>query len=163
MIIYKCLISGDEFISDAYPSQLLHNDTILEVPARYRAKGDNFKMADDSDGEDENAEMVIDLVDGFHLVETQLDKKTFMAWVKNFLKAVVAKLKEIGKEDRVAAFQKGATEFVKFVIPRIDEFQFYAGENIDLAGHLALSYQKNQEDAGPTFLYFIDSFAEIKL
>ena len=45
-----------------------------------------------------------------------------MTLVKAYLKKVVAKLKEDGKEERVAEFQKGATEMIKFIVGKFDEF-----------------------------------------
>lgn len=45
-----------------------------------------------------------------------------MAWVKGFLKTVTDKLTASGKVDRIDEFKKGATELVKFVVSRFDEF-----------------------------------------
>lgn len=42
-----------------------------------------------------------------------------MAYVKNFLK----NLKEKLTPERAAVFQKGVTEFVKFVVSKFDEFE----------------------------------------
>ena len=65
---------------------------------------------------------VVNLVEAHSLNETTFSKKDFMAIVKAYLKRVVAFLKENGKEDRVAGFQKGATGLVKLVIEKFDEF-----------------------------------------
>ena len=51
-----------------------------------------------------------------------------MGYVKTFLAAVTAKLEAKGKQDRVPEFKKGATELVKFIVSKYDEFQIYTGK-----------------------------------
>jgi len=72
-------------------------------------------------------------------------------------------LKENGKEDRVPAFKKESTEMFKYIISKHDEFQFYTGKSVNMTGSLAFSYQKEQEDEGPTFLFFADALKIVKL
>ena len=79
---------------------------------------------DENDGE---GETVVNVVDAHQLQETQLSKKDFMSLVKPYLKKVVEKLKENGKEDRVKGFQQGATEMIKFIVGRYDEMQIFMG------------------------------------
>lgn len=85
-----------------------------------------------------------------------------MAWVKQYLKAIEKKLTAMGKEDRIPGFKQGATELVKLIIARFDEFQFFVGSKYDMEGALVFAYQKNDEDSGPTFLYFRDGLKEEK-
>jgi len=56
---------------------------------------------------------VLNIVEAHELNEVTLDKKSLMALIKGLLKKIEAKLKENGKEDRVADFKKGATNMVK--------------------------------------------------
>jgi len=85
-----------------------------------------------------------------------------MSYAKGFLKTMVTKLKETGKEDRIPAFKKGATEMVKFIAGKADEFQYFSGASYDMDASMCFAYQKNQEDAGPTFLFFADAMIEEK-
>jgi len=39
----------------------------------------------------------------------------------------------------------------------------FSGQNCQYDGALAFAYQKNQEDEGPTFLYFADGMEVMKL
>ena len=103
----------------------------------------------------------MDVVYAHKLVETNFGKKDFMALVKPYLKAIVALLKEAGKEDRVKGFQTGATELVKFVISRFDEMQFFMGESCDPNAGICFSYNKDGE-VDPTFLFFADGMKEEK-
>lgn len=164
MKVWIDLFSGDEMVSDSYKSQMLFNDACLEVQAKFITKG-NEQV--DIGGDDENAgdggegETVINVVDAHQLQETQLSKKDFMAIVKAFLKRVVALLKEKGKEDRVADFQKGATDMIKFIISKFDEMQIFTGQSYDTEAGLAFSYTKDGE-CEPVFLFFTDGMKEEK-
>lgn len=91
-----------------------------------------------------------------------MNKKDFMVYVKGFLASVTARLEKDGKAERVPLFKKGATEMVKLIIARFDEFQIYTGQSYNMEGALAFSYQKEQEDSGPTFMYFRDIMKEEK-
>ena len=73
-----------------------------------------------------------------------------------YLKAIKAKLEEAGKTERVAVFQKGATALVKHILEKFDEIQIFVGENYDMDAGFGYCYQKEQEDAGPTFFFFHD-------
>ena len=90
-----------------------------------------------------------------------LAKKDVMGMLKAYLKKVVAYLKENGKEDRVAGFQKGATEMVKFVMGKFDEMQIFVGESMDTEASLCFAYTKDGE-TDPTFLFFRDGMKEEK-
>ena len=111
---------------------------------------------------DDRSVTVIDLVDAFRLQEINLDKKGFMAYVKTYLKKIKETLETNGKADRVAPFQKGATELVKFIISKFDEIQIFSGESIDYDAGFAYCYYKEQTDAGPTFLFFLDGMRDEK-
>lgn len=158
MKVWSDLISGDEMISDSYKHTLINEDTTLEVSARYTKKGSDQIMiaSDDVMEEDENAETVVDIVDAFNLQEINLSKKDFMAWAKAYMPKVCTKLTEAGQEARVADFKKGATTTVKFIAGRFDEFQIFTGKSYNMEGSLTFAYQKNQDDEGPTFLFFVD-------
>lgn len=165
MKVFIDLISGDEMFSDSYPHTLIMNDAIYEVKGRYVKKGNTQVMiaSDDVIEEDANAETVVDIVDSFGFNEIKdFPKKDFMIYVKGFLAAVTAKLEAKGKTDRVPEFKKGATEAVKLIVAKYDEFQIYAGKDYNMEAGFAFSYQKEQEDAGPTFLFFADCLKQEK-
>ena len=164
MKVWIDLISGDEMVSDSYPHTLIFNDACLEVQAKYKTKGvEQIAIASDDIIEDDGTgETIVDIVDCFKLNEIQITKKDFMTIVKTILKTTSEKLTSSGKEARIDEFKKGATEMVKYVISKFDEFQFYTGASYNMEAGLALSYQKNQDDEGPTFLFFNDIMKEEK-
>ena len=79
-----------------------------------------------------------------------------------YLKKLKVKLEEAGLAERVPAFQKGATAFVKHIIEKYDEVQMFAGESYDMDASLGYCYYKEQTDAGPTFFFFLDGLKEEK-
>ena len=111
--------------------------------------------------QEDNVEYVVNVVDAHNLQETNFSKKDFMALIKGYLKKVVEKLKENGKEDRVKEFQKGATELVKFIVGQFDEFQFFMGQSGDPEAGLGFAYYAEGESE-PTFLFFADGMKEEK-
>ena len=162
MKVWIDLFSGDEMVSDSYKHQLIMNDAALEVKAKYVTKGnDNIKIASDDLSDEEGGETVVNVVEAHGLQETQLSKKDFMALVKPYLKKTSEKLKEIGKEDRIPGFKAGATELVKFIVGRFDEFQIYCGTSFDTDAGLGFSYTIDGEE-DPTFLFFADGMKEEK-
>lgn len=105
---------------------------------------------------------MIDVVDALRLNEITLDKKSFMAYIKGYLKTIKEKLEAAGKTERVAVFQKGATELVKQLVGKWDEVQVFTGESSDWEGALAYCYQVNETDDGPTFFFFLDGLRQEK-
>jgi hypothetical protein len=164
MKVFKCLFSGDEFVSDSYPHEFTFDGACLEVKGAYVKKGGNqiAIASDDIIEEDDDAPVVCNIVDCFQLQEITWTKKDFMAWVKPFLKNTAAKLTEIGQADRVDGFKKSATELVKHIAGRFDEFQVFTGQQFDMEGTIAFAYTKDEQDDFPTFLMFKDGMKEEK-
>ena len=162
MKVWIDVFSGDEMVSDSYKNQLIFNDACLEVKAKFTTKGSDFvAIAADDEDDGGEGETVINVVDAHHLNEMTLSKKDTMVMLKAYLKRVVAWMKENGKEDRVAGFQKGATEMVKFIMGKFDEMQIFAGQSVDTEASLAFAYTMDGE-VDPTFLFFADGMKEEK-
>ena len=103
-------------VSDSYKTSLIHDDACLEVKGKYvqKKKTEQVQIAVDDELEDDGDSVtVLNIVEAHELNEVTLDKKSLMALIKGLLKKIEAKLKENGKEDRVADFKKGATNMVK--------------------------------------------------
>jgi len=160
-------------MGEMFKHELLYNDVAMKVKSTYKNKdavgtvdigcGNAFGEGEDGPhtGE-EPQEKVIDVQHNFALVETQFSKADFMTYIKNFLKLVKAYLETNGKSARVAEFQKGANDFIKFVVSKFDDFAFYTGTKESLDGGIALSYWENDSDPGPVFFFFADALKEVK-
>jgi hypothetical protein len=109
---------------------------------------------------DDKTITVIDVVDALRLKEITLDKKSFMAYIKGYLKTIKEKLEESGKGARIEGFQKGATALVKELVSKWDEVQVFTGESENWDGGLAYCYMKDQADEGPTFYFFNDGLKQ---
>jgi len=79
-----------------------------------------------------------------------------MAWARTYLGKISAKLTELGRPERIPEFKRGATELVKLIAGKFSEMQLFTGRSMDYEGAFCFAYQKNQEDEGPTFLFFAD-------
>jgi len=165
MRVFVDLISGDEFFSDSFPHEVTMNGACIEAKAKYVTKGrETVNIATDEEEEDQGeGETVVDIADKFMLNEVQgFSKAEFMQWVRGYMQKIVAKLTEQGKADRIPEFKKGATELVKLIAGKFSEMQLFVGEKMDYEGAFCFAYQKEQEDEGPTFLFFKDGLKETK-
>ena len=142
------------------------NDAVIEAKAKYITKGkETVLIATDQEEEDDGTggQTVVDIQDKFEMNEVNnFTKAEFMTWARGYLGKVKAKLTELGKTERIPEFQKGATEFIKFVAGRFEEFQIFAGRKNDFEGAFCFSYQKEQSDEGPTFLFLADGLKQVK-
>ena len=95
-----------------------------------------------------------------------MSKKEFMAYIKEYFKKIVAYLESNNQKDRVDTFKKGATEFIKFIVPHYDEVELYTGashhDDDDLEGGIVVQYWEDEEADGPVLYYFKDALKEEK-
>lgn len=110
-------------VADSYPHSVEYEGVCLEVKARFvTKKADNVQIAPDEEAaDDDQGETVVDVIDGMRLKEVSFSKKDFMAVIKEFMAKMVAHLKE-NNEERIPVFKKNATEMVKLIVSRFDEF-----------------------------------------
>ncbi|KAK5132374.1 hypothetical protein LTR08_009145 [Meristemomyces frigidus] len=147
MIIYKDIITGDELISDVYNLKeidgavyeadckkiTIGNDNI-DIGANPSAEGGG-----DDEGDESNAQTVIDVVHSFRLNETQFDKKAYLSHLKGFMKMVKEKMNKRGaSEDEVKAFEKGAQGYAKKIVANFKDYEFLIGESMDPDGMVVL-------------------------
>jgi len=168
MRVFKCLFNGDELFSDAYKMELIEEDSCYRIESSFVKKGaEQICIAsDDVMEEDDNAETVNRIADAFELNEIQWSKKDFMAWVKPFMKRTLEKLTELGKEDRIAPFKKGATTVVKKIAGEWDEYQVFCGKAYDMEGSIVFVKTENvpegSDDYIPVHYIFADALREEK-
>ena len=163
MRVFVDPVSGDEFFSDSFKHTICFEEAGIEAMAKYVTKGAEVVMiATDEEEEAVEGETVIDIQDKFGLNEVQgFSKKEFMMWAKAYLAKVTARLQETNP-DRIPGFKRGATQMVKLIASKWDEMQLFAGDKNDFEGAFCFAYQKEQEDEGPTFLFFKDGLKETK-
>ncbi|KAG0674020.1 hypothetical protein C6P41_004471 [Kluyveromyces marxianus] len=143
MIIYTDILSGDELLSDAYDLKEV-DGVIYEADCdMIKVGGDNIDIGANPSAEDgdedleDGTEMVNNIVHTFRLQQTAFDKKSFLTYIKGYMKQIKAKLQE-SNPDEVAVFEKGAQAYVKKVIGSFKDWEFFTGESMDPDGMLVL-------------------------
>lgn len=165
--LYIDIISGDEMCSDGYSMKLV-DDIVYEVDAEkiVVSEGDidiggNPSAEEQAEALENGAEQVINIVHSFRLQATSFDKKSFLGYLKGYMKAVKGKL-EANNPERVPAFEKGAAAFAKKVIGSFGDWEFYTGESMDPEGMVALLNYR-EDGVTPYLVFWKDGVRETKI
>jgi len=175
MQIFRCLFCNAEVLCDS-GIQLKVADGMFVVQGKYiEIGGEDFGIASNvdedadegatSEGTTSNKKKVVDVIHHNHLQETTFDKAAYMAYIKGYLKNVIAKIKETGGSDEaVKEFQANAQTFIKKVIGAFDEWQFFypdMGDNCDYDNAIVILCRWEGET--PFFYYFKDGLKSEKV
>ncbi|KAJ1926851.1 hypothetical protein IWQ60_003437 [Tieghemiomyces parasiticus] len=169
MLLYTDIITGDEMVSDAYPIQIV-DDVIMEVDCQLVTKGatqvdiganPSAEGGDDEGVEESGGEQVNNVVDSFRLQSTSFDKKSYLTYIKGYLKQIKAELAKSNPE-RIPAFEAGAQKFVKKVVGDFKNYDFYTGESMNPDGMIAL-LNFREDGVTPYFSLFKDGLKAVKL
>ncbi|KAI4526561.1 translationally controlled tumor-associated [Schizophyllum commune Tattone D] len=167
MLLYEDILTGDEMFSDAFPIKLV-DDTVYEVDCQMIVvkEGDvdigaNPSQEEQDEAIENGAQQVNNVVHSFRLQSTQFDKKSYLTYLKGYMKAVKAKLAETNP-DRVSAFEKGAADYAKKIIGNFKDYEFYTGESMNPDGMVALLNYR-EDGTTPYFTFWKDGLKEVKL
>lgn len=136
MKIFSDIFSGDELLSDAYDITEVNGAVyeadcaMVNVSSGDVDIGANPSAEDADEGTEDGVETVNNVIYSFRLSQTQFDKKSFLAYIKGYMKRVKAHLAETNP-DEVEVFEKGATAYVKKVVGSFNDWDFYTGESMD--------------------------------
>ncbi|OLL26013.1 Translationally-controlled tumor [Neolecta irregularis DAH-3] len=164
MLIYKDVISGDEMLSDAKEV----DDVVYEVDCSMVVVkegnvdiGANPSAEDADEALEDNAQTVNNIAHAFRLQATSFDKKSFLTYLKSYMKAVKAYLQK-DNPDRVAVFEKNAAAFAKKIVANFKDYEFYTGESMDTDGMIALLNYR-VDGFTPYFIFWKDGLKEEKM
>uniref|UniRef100_A0A1B6F2F2 Translationally-controlled tumor protein homolog n=1 Tax=Cuerna arida TaxID=1464854 RepID=A0A1B6F2F2_9HEMI len=171
MRIYKDLFTGDEMFSDTYKMKLV-DEVMYEVYGKLvtRKQGDiqiegfNPSAEEASEGTDEAVESGVDVVLNHRLCETYAfgDKKSYTAYLKDYMKKLVEKLQE-DHPDQVDVFKTNTNKVMKDILGRFKDLQFFTGESMDIDGMVALlEYRDIDGDSVPVLMFFKHGLLEEK-
>ncbi|KDQ64545.1 hypothetical protein JAAARDRAFT_28190 [Jaapia argillacea MUCL 33604] len=167
MLLYTDIISGDEMFSDAFPMKLI-DDIVYEVDCQMVVlkEGDvdigaNPSSEEQEEALEDGAVTINNVVHTFRLNSTGFDKKSFLTYLKGYMKAVKAKLAETNP-DRVDAFEKGAAAYAKKIVANFKDYEFYTGEGMNPEGMVALLNYR-ADGVTPFFTFWKDGVKEVKL
>lgn len=164
MKIFKDLFTGDEMFTDSYKIKLV-DDVIYEVYGKYVTRkqgeivlaGSNPSAEEVDDGTDESSESGVDIVLNQRLQEAVCfgDKKSYLSYLKEYMKNLANKLQETNPSE-VDNFKTKMNEVVKKLLPRFKDFQFYTGESCDCdSGMVAiLEYRDVDGEEVPVMMFF---------
>ncbi|KAH3673499.1 hypothetical protein WICMUC_003605 [Wickerhamomyces mucosus] len=128
---------------NAYDVKLVDNVIYEADCSLVKVGGDNIDIGANASAEggdedvDDGVETVNNVVYSFRLQQTAFDKKSFLTYIKAYMKQIKAKLQETDPE-QVEVFEKGAQAYVKKVIGSFKDWEFYTGESMDPDAMLVL-------------------------
>ncbi|SPO04518.1 probable IgE-dependent histamine-releasing factor [Cephalotrichum gorgonifer] len=146
MIIYKDIITGDEILSDSYDLKEVAgvvyeaDCAMITLGAVEVDTGANASAEEAEEALDDQAVKVNNIVNSFRYTETSFDKKSYLSYLKGYMKAVKAALQEKGApEEEIKAFESGAQKFVKeHLLPKFKDYEFFIGESMNPDGMVIL-------------------------
>ncbi|XP_014273447.1 translationally-controlled tumor protein homolog isoform X1 [Halyomorpha halys] len=171
MRIYKDIFTGDEMFSDTYKMKLV-DEVMYEVYGKLvtRKQGDiqldgfNPSAEEADEGTSEIVESGVDVVLNHRLCETFAfgDKKSYTAYLKDYMKKLVSKLEE-KDPSQVETFKTNMNKVMKDILGRFKELQFFTGESMDVDGMIALlEYRDIDNDSVPVLMFFKHGLDEEK-
>lgn len=145
MLIYTDILTGDELLSSAFDFKEV-DDVVYEVDATMvKVKegadvdiGANPSAEGGDDAyESEDTTQVNNVVYNSRLQETSFDKKSYVSYIKGYMKKVKAYLEQHDPE-QIPVFEKGAAAYVKKIITNFKDYEFFTGESMDPDGMVPL-------------------------
>jgi len=167
MLLFTDVITKDELASDAYDPKLV-DDIVYEIDCQMIVikEGDvdigaNASAEEQQEALEDGAKQVINAVHSFRLQSTQFDKKSYLTYLKGYMKSV-KKYLEANNPERVEAFEKGAQTFAKKVVANFKDYEFFIGESMDPEGMvLLLNYR--EDGVTPYLTIWRDGVKEVKI
>ena len=168
MLLYRDLISGDEMFSDAFKITEV-GDIAFEVDCRMISMKEGVDIdiganpsaegAAEEEVMEEGMTTVNNVVYSFRLQETSFDKKSYMTYIKGYMKKLKS---ELQGSDRLEAFEKNIQPFVKKVLENFKDYEFYVGESMNPDAMVALLNYR-EDGVTPYLTFFKDGLKEEKL
>ncbi|XP_054282464.1 translationally-controlled tumor protein homolog [Macrosteles quadrilineatus] len=171
MRIYKDIFTGDEMFSDTYKMKLV-DEVMYEVTGKLvqrkhgevQIDGFNPSAEEADEGTDVAVESGVDVVLNHRLCETYAfgDKKSYTAYLKDYMKKLVEKLQE-KSPDQVDVFKTNMNKVMKDILGRFKDLQFFTGESMDIDGMVALvEYRDIDGESTPILMFFKHGLEEEK-
>ncbi|KAJ2764237.1 hypothetical protein IWQ56_004565 [Coemansia nantahalensis] len=154
-------------VSDAYDiidkedGALEVDCAMIVVGATEVNTGANASAEEAEEALEDGAKQVNNVIESFRLQPTNFDKKSYTAYMKGYLKSIVAHLEATDKA-RVDGFKKDSAALFKKVIANFKDYEFYTGESQDVDGMIALLNYR-EDGITPYFTFFKDGLKAEKV
>ncbi|OQE14128.1 hypothetical protein PENFLA_c040G09588 [Penicillium flavigenum] len=136
--LFTDVITGDDMFSSAFLMKQVDN-IVYEVDCQMvtvkKAATTDFD-ADDST-EEEGVKVVNNVVETFGLQETTFNKASYLSNFKGYIKRIHDHL-EVNAPDQVEEFQKNVNLYIKKIVSRFKDYEFYTGSSMNAEGMIAL-------------------------
>lgn len=162
MRIFKCIFTGDEMFSDSFKMKLV-DEVVYEVYGKLVQRkhgeialaGSNPSAEEADEGTEDAVESGIDVALNSRLVETYAfgDKKSFTLYLKDYMKKLIAKLEE-KSPDQVEIFKTNINKYMKDLLGRFKDLQFFTGESMDVDGMVAICEYRDIDGVSTPVLSF---------
>lgn len=162
MRIYKCIFTNDEMFSDSFKMKLV-DEVVYEVYGKLvqRKHGDiaidgaNPSAEEADEGTEDAVESGIDVALNSRLVETYAfgDKKSYSLYLKDYMKKLIANLEE-KSPDQVEVFKTNINKYMKDLLSRFKDLQFFTGESMDVDGMVAICEYRDIDGVSTPVLSF---------
>merc|ERR1712055_519737 len=172
MGIYKDVFSGDELFSDTYKMKLV-DDCIYEVYGKHETRtegevhleGSNASAEEADEGTDSCSTSGIDVVLNHRLTETGFgSKKDYLVYLKDYMKKIVKYLEDNDRAGEVETFKKNINNYMKELLPKFKDLQFFVGESMDNDAMIVMvDYKEYQGEERPVLLAFKHGLEEEKV
>ena len=123
--------------------------------------GGNPSAQEAGEAVNSNAEQVINVVHAYRLQQTSFDKKSYLVYLKGYMKELKANLQETNP-GRVPEFEKKAGEFAKKILGSFGDWEFFTGESMNPEGMVALLNYR-EDGVTPYFVFWKDGLKETKI
>ncbi|KAF9360190.1 hypothetical protein BGX34_007903 [Mortierella sp. NVP85] len=164
-------IISDELFSDSFPIKEV--GVTLEIDCQTitikKGAGDiniganaSAEGGDDEGADEEGTEQVNNVVFSNRLQATSFDKKSYTTYIKGYMKAIAAKIKETQGEAEEGTFKTGAAEAVKKILGNFKDYEFYIGESLNPEGAVMLLNYR-EDGVTPYFTVFKHGLKERKV
>ncbi|THY31999.1 hypothetical protein D6D01_02741 [Aureobasidium pullulans] len=126
--------------------------------------GANPSAEDGGDeGTDDTASTALDVVHSFRLAETSFDKKSYMGYLKQYIKKVKEHMKSRdASEDEIKEFETGVKSYVSSDTFKKFKYDFYTGESMDADGMVVLLNYRDDETT-PYCVFWKHGLSEMKV
>ncbi|ANB12643.1 Tma19p [Sugiyamaella lignohabitans] len=168
VILIEFILTKTQLVSDVYDIKEVDgvvyevDSAVITVKAGADVDiGANPSAEDGEEALEDGAEQVNNIVYSFRLQQTSFDKKSYVTYIKGYMKAVKAHLEKTNP-DEVAVFEKGAAAYVKKIIANFKDYDFYTGESMNPDGMvLLLNYR--EDGVTPYFVVWKHGIKEEKV
>jgi hypothetical protein len=116
--------------------------------------GANPSAEEADEGLEDGMETVNNIIYSMRLQPTSFDKKTYLTYLKGYMKRVKAHLGEKDPE-RVNAFEKAAQNYAKKIVAGFKDWEFYTGDRMDPDAMVVLLNYR-EDGTTPYLVFFKD-------